>query len=524
MGEDFWGVLDHPSVQKIQQGAVRASSPDRSRRLMSVDVNHTETINSAIPKRLADVNQPDRYISADGHGIECLPLSEAGNAARLEHYYSDVLRYIVETQTWLVWKDGAWRHDLDGSCLRLLAMGLADKIYREAVELAPEHRTNFAKWSCRSQSAQTIENSIRLFRSSDLVRVSVSSLDSGLMVAGLDGGKAVLDLRTGTVCAAKKADLVTKSLSVKRIGMLADCPRWIRFLNEIFISSDGKSDVALINWFQRWCGYAMTGSTSEQIAVFAIGVGRNGKSVLASVLQRLMGDYARVLSAESLMTDKNRTGSGASPDLAMLPGARFVLSSESEDSAALAEARLKALTGGDAITCRPLYGKPFSFSPSFKLLVASNHKPVVRGTDHGIWRRLRLVEFLARFDDSNNDPDLLGTLLGELEGIASWCVRGCLAWQKQGLGDLPTAIKQATESYRQEMDTLGEFLTECTYEGGEVKASALYEQYKSWCVDNGFRYPLSAKGLGHKLIERGYVRRRANNGPYYQGLCLIAIF
>ncbi|CAM5319625.1 DNA primase family protein [Eoetvoesiella caeni] len=518
--DDFWGILDSPPSQEVLRGKVRANSVVQTKKSISTDINYTEIAHEIVPTKLADVNQPDRYISVDGESIDRLPLSEAGNATRLEQYYGNILLYITETQTWLVWKDGAWQHDQDGSCLRLLAMSLGRIIYGEAADLAPDHRASFAKWGSRSQSAQIIDNGIKLLKSSGLVRRSVASLDNSLMVAGINAGKEVLDLRTGTVRPAKKTDLVTKSLGINRVGTLADCPRWLKFLDEIFISSDGRADRALINWFHRWCGYVMTGDTSEQIAVFAIGVGRNGKSVMASVLQHLMGDYARVLSAESLMIDRNRTGSGASPDLAMLPGARFVLSSESEDGSALAEARLKALTGGDSITCRPLYGKPFSFAPSFKLLVASNHKPVVLGTDYGIWRRLRLVEFLARFDSSNNDPHLLRTLLGELEGIASWCVQGCLAWQEQGLQDQPAAIKQATDSYRQEMDTLGEFITECTYADGETKASELYQRYKAWCDDNGFKYPMSAKGLGHKLVERGYIRRSTNKGPYYQGICL----
>src|SRR5262249_54371075 len=157
-------------------------------------------------------------------------------------------------------------------------------------------------------------------------------------------------------------------------------------------------------------------------------------------------------------------------DVARLKGARFVSAIEAEDGRRLAEALIKQMTGGDTMTARFLYGEFFEFLPEFKIFLAVNHKPLIRNTDHAIWRRIRLVPFTVTIPEAERDKDLPAKLRRELSGILAWAVQGCLDWQRAGLG-MPEAVKAATAEYRAEMDVLDQFLAE-RCEIGSIPAEA----------------------------------------------------
>src|SRR5262249_1677210 len=144
-------------------------------------------------------------------------------------------------------------------------------------------------------------------------------------------------------------------------------------------------------------------------------------------------------------------------DLAKLRGARFVTAIEVEEGKRLAESVVKHLTGGDTVTARFLFAEYFEFRPGFKLWLAANHKPVIKGTDYAIWRRIHLIPFSVQFEGEHKDTELAAKLLTELPGILAWAVRGCLAWQRDGLRP-PEMVQAATEEYRKEMDVVGNFL------------------------------------------------------------------
>lgn len=195
--------------------------------------------------------------------------------------------------------------------------------------------------------------------------------------------------------------------------------------------------------------------------LFCFGLGANGKSVFGELLHWIMSNYARAVPVETL-TESRRQAGGATPDLADLAGARLALTSETEDGAALAETLIKSLTAGDTISARPLYGKPFNFQPQFKLLMLGNHRPVVRGTDHGIWRRIRLVPFRRTFAPDERDPHLLDKLKGEAPHILAWMIQGCIEWQRRGLADVPAVVTAETAGYQIEQDLIGQWLAEET--------------------------------------------------------------
>ena len=229
----------------------------------------------------------------------------------------------------------------------------------------------------------------------------------------------------------------------------AACPRWLEFLSRIM---DGNEQ--LIDFLQRAVGYALTGETSEQCLFIFYGSGANGKSTFLQTMSYVLGDYSMSTPTETLLVKRR----GAIPnDVARLKGARFVIACEADAENRLAESLIKQMTGGDTISARFLHQEWFDFEPTHKVFFGTNHKPVIKGTDYAIWRRIRLVPFEITIPEGERDKNLPEKLKAEADGILAWAVQGCLVWQQQGLG-VPEEVKAATDSYREEMDILGEFL------------------------------------------------------------------
>jgi putative DNA primase/helicase len=260
-----------------------------------------------------------------------------------------------------------------------------------------------------------------------------------------------------------------------------------------------------MQFVQRAVGYSLTGNTREQVIFIAHGTGRNGKSTFTTTLLSLLGEYGQQTPTETLMVKR---GDSIPNDLARLKGTRLVAAMESDEGRRLSEALIKQLSGGDRIPARFMRAEWFEFQPTFKIWLATNHKPVIRGTDLAIWRRIRLVPFTVTISEQEEDKQLGEKLQAEFPGILRWAVEGCLAWQQHGLG-MPEAVKNATAGYREEMDVLGAWVAECCVIEPNAKAGAkeLYASYTAWCEAGGER-ALSQRAFGLQLGERGFERYR----------------
>lgn len=440
------------------------------------------------------------------------PLTEYGNALRLVDLHCDRLKYVYDSRQWIIWNGSAWQWD-DGAGVRASAVALAGQIYAEGSNHLGDCKY-FADWARKSQENRTAVAAVSMLADIPQMRLPMSCIDSDHFVVGLNRAGAVIDLRNGATRPALPADYVTKSLGVETLGSAAGATRWVHFLEQVF-----KGDHALINWVQRFCGYVLTGSTREQFFLFCFGHGGNGKSVFVEVLKHILGDYSRAIAPETLCESKRQAG-GATPDLAELIGARLVICSETEDNSALAEPLVKTLVAGDSMTVRPLYASPMPFTPNFKLVMTGNHKPIVRGNDRGIWRRVRLVPFEVTFAE-NRDTELLDKLKREAPHILAWMVEGAIEWQQRGLADTPPAIKAATDAYQVDQDLTGRWLEECTMPTPNYETSSgdVYQSYKAWSIDNGL-HPASNIALGRRLSERGYKVRQSHGKRFVQGLQL----
>jgi putative DNA primase/helicase len=336
--------------------------------------------------------------------------------------------------------------------------------------------------------------------------LSVENFDSDPWLLNCQNG--ALDLRNGELRPHDRNDHLTTCLPVA-YNPAAKCPRWTRFMDEIF-----GGDESLVEFMHRALGYALTGDISEQAMFILYGFGANGKSTMLNTVATLLGDLAKHSNVETFTEHK---ASRIPEDRARLRGARFVTTSETGRGHQLDESFVKDATGGEPITARFLHQNTFEFRPAFKLFMACNHKPGISGTDHGIWRRIRLVPFDQKFDP-RQEPDLEFTLKNELAGILAWAVEGCRKWQDKGLG-MPDAVKVATESYRSESDLLGTFLNECCKTDPILTTSAsdLYNAYREWCDNGGYR-PMNQRNFGLGLKERGFENYTSSGRKKWRGI------
>jgi putative DNA primase/helicase len=447
-----------------------------------------------------------RYPSAEVDALE--PHTDRGNARRLVAQHGEDLRYVPQWRAWLVWDGVCWRRD-EAQRLMALAKATIRTLYIEASAAPDRVSQDLAKHGARSESAARLGAMVSLAQSEPGIPVTPDQLDRDPWKLTVPNG--TLDLRTGALGPHGRADLITKLAPVP-YEPDARCPTWLAFLDQI---TQGQRD--LIAFLQRAAGYALTGDTREQCLFILYGTGANGKSTFLNTLRAVLGDYAKQTPTETLLVKRD---GGIPNDLARLHGARFVAAVEAEAGRRLAESLVKQLTGGDRIAARFLYGELFEFTPEFKVFVATNHKPTIRGSDHAIWRRIRLIPFTVTIPPSAQDRALPEKLRAELPGILRWMVEGCLAWQREGLG-IPDAVHTATEGYRAEMDVLATFLAECCAvgKGLRVPASELYAAYVGWCGDAGER-AMSQRALGAALTERGFTPGRTEAARLWRGLAL----
>ncbi|MGH9799483.1 MAG: DNA primase family protein, partial [Blastocatellia bacterium] len=319
----------------------------------------------------------------------------------------------------------------------------------------------------------------------------------------------------------------TKITGVK-YDAAATCPRWLQFLAEIF-----AGDAELIEFVQRAFGYSLTGDTSEQVFFLLYGIGKNGKTTFLNVVRALLGEYGTAAQMDTF-SERGKQANGHNEDLARLRGARFVSAVETEESRRLAEGAIKQITGGDPVAASFKGEHVFTYTPQYKIWLAANHRPVIRGTDEGIWRRVLLIPFLEAFETDPEkakqpgkraaDKNLEKTLLAELSGILNWTIQGCLKWQAKGL-PRPERVKAATNQYREDSDILGQYLAQRTTSENsraQTNATEFYRDYYLWCEHSG-HYPIKQNQFADGLRDREFSKQKVSGGKIaYVGIGLLA--
>jgi putative DNA primase/helicase len=281
----------------------------------------------------------------------------------------------------------------------------------------------------------------------------------------------------------------------------AICPEWEATIDLIF---DG--DKELQQFVQRILGYSIAGLTSEHILPICWGDGCNGKSTIWNAMVMLLGDYALLANQELLLPARSEHPTAK----ASLFQKRFVAISEPSQGRALDEAKVKELTGDEIITARRMYENFWSFRATHTFWLSTNHRPKIRGSDEGIWRRIKLIPFTVDLRKRTEiKKDFARSLVAkEGPGILNWLIKGYQQWRQFGL-DEPNSVKEATTTYRQDEDVVTRFITEHCVVAGKcsVVASDLFRAFES----QGGR--LSQTVFGMRVAER-FPKVRAHSGPH----------
>ena len=436
--------------------------------------------------------------------------TDLGNSMRFVRRYGRDIRYCHPQRTWYIWDGSRWSHDERGKIIAL-AKNTVIYIGDEAGKVEGEsERSALYRWAATSQNHSRISGLVSLAESS--VPVLPEQLDSKNNLLNCPNG--TLDLISMEFRAHNREDLCSK-ITGARYDPDARCPSWENHLKLVF-----GNDESFIQDFQTIAGYSLLADNPEQVMFILYGSGKNGKSVTVSTLSRVMGEYASNLAAESLMIRKNSDGPRS--DIVKLDGARLITASESDSSHRLSESLIKSLTGGDTITARTLYQTEREYNIGGKIWLSTNHKPIIKGTDLAIWRRLWLIPFEVTIPEDQRDLNILVKLSHEGPGILNWMIQGLQRYRENG-GRLrmPEQVRLATLSYQTDSDIIGQFITDlCILDlrpDSIISRAALFEQYTAWCKETG-EGPTSHRVFNERLQEKGVISKMVKGTRFWIGI------
>ena len=438
--------------------------------------------------------------------------TDTGNAHRMYDKFGNILKYSYNRKKWFFWTGKVWTLDESGE-VKKLADDICEDLKREAWNIQDEDLQEAAlKFAKRTASSSAKEAMIK--ECQHLFDIPASPDDFDAYNDFLNCQNGIINLRNGELMPHDSRLMMSKITNCEYDPKNNRPKRWLQFLDEIT-----NGDKKLIEYIHKSVGYSISGSNREQCAYFLYGMGNNGKSTFLDTIADMLGDYASNAQPDTLML-QSRVGSlvgGANSDIARLKSARFVTCEEPTEGVRLNEGLLKQLTGGSKVTCRFLYGDEFEYTPEFKIWVATNHKPVIRGTDIGIWRRIKLIPFEVNIPKDKVDKNLKYKLRQEFPQILAWAVEGCMKWQKEGIAE-PDVVLDAVRDYKQEMDLIASFVEQCIeidYDSEvKVPAADLFGVYRAWAKSNN-EWEMTAKKFGMEIVKKLPERGRNGKGVYY---------
>lgn len=427
--------------------------------------------------------------------------TDQANAGRIVESFGR--RLIVVAGQWYAWTGMRWEKD-DGEVYRYacklskLIHAEADTWLAKATTSADEKERNakiaeaLTKWAQKSEMKASIEAAVGLAKK--MLAVDEGQINRSPWLLNCING--TVDLRTGALLDHNPDDFITKLVPMAYDPSVRS-EVWDAVLARVTLE-EGMTTRPLVRFLQRWFGYCATGSTREQCFVVHYGQGSNGKSTVLDTIAEVLGDYAATAAPGLLVgngKDRHPT------EIADLFGRRMVTAHETGEGGHLKEDTVKQLTGGDKVKARFMRADFFEFPPTHKLQLLTNHKPIIKGSDNGIWRRVLLMPYLARWASSEEvaagrahfvkDTRIAERLKAEIQGVLTWVIEGARFWFQDGLQP-PDAVMAASRDYQAEQDRVGQFVAECCELGADYQAplgggfGSLYDAYRTWCGDGGF--------------------------------------
>ena len=460
------------------------------------------------------------------------PYSDTGNALRFYAYFGELFKYNVTDKIYMFWTGKTWIKDTTeihrkyaNKFIEILKEEEA-QIEEQILEKQRQGKPDEAKLlvgvldACRKNTSRVANKAGKdamLFEFRTLYDIPIESSEFNKDDFLLNTDSGVVDLRTGCIAPFSKDLLLSKNTNVK--VSYEEPTQWLKFLRGVFKMKTDEETQEVVDAMQTCIGYSLTGSTREQVLFLLYGGGSNGKTTLMEQISNIMGDYGDTIASDVLMQQMSANNS-ATYSIAKLQTTRFVQTSETDDGGKLAEAKIKSLTGSEGISAAFKYGHEFTFKPHFKIWMCTNNKPIIRGTDLGIWRRIFNFPFLNTFEGKDKDKSLPEKLKAESPQILGWAIKGYLKYQE--LNDLirPKCLEEAKQDYKKQMDVIAQFIeTECIVrDDKEVEVKKLYSEYKEWAKDNT-EWTMKQSKFQEELKKKGFpVEVRYDGKSIYKGL------
>ena len=462
------------------------------------------------------------------------PLTDLGNARRMLSSFGADIRFSVVDGKWRTFTGGAWVLDLDGAVERC-SKATVNLVVQEAISLEDQReRMRLLEHATRMQSARSIKAIALLAQTEEAVSIVADIWDSEPWLLNCPNG--VVCLRNGEMLPHRREYFLTQMTPYK-YDPAAKCPKWEKFLALIFPKDPSNpelgGDEELIGFMQRLMGLCATGVVEAVMPIFW-GAGANGKSTLLNTAMAVLGrDFAMQAPHEFLVEKPNDSHP---TDKADLYRRRMVVTSEPRNNRRLDAGLVKALTGGERIRARKIGKDFFEFSPTHTLIMCTNHCPRVPDSDDGIWRRVLLIPFKAKFwkpemGEIGHEAyrvvagfeSILREDTAEMEGILAWIVRGAMALSSNGLSP-PALVRESTNEYRAGENVVGRFLEECcdrSNANGSILLKEVHQEYMKWAEENGEK-AMVPRLFAVEIRNSGVVTRvGGKNKTYCHGLRLV---
>ena len=418
--------------------------------------------------------------------------------------YKKPLKYVADLDIWLEWSASHWL-PVEEVFLTNVLSNSVDRMFKKHIRIDEYEEKYLRAFSRTYNKVAGLKEVLKTVKAQNEVEVLSKDLDNKSHIIGCLNG--AVDLTTGSLVVSEYDDYLTKSTGL-RYDPTASCDVWEKTVSDVFFD-----DEEMISFFKTLIGYSILGNPKEDLLVIPYGSGANGKSTIFNTIADVFGDYGKSTAFSTFTA--SATGSQHREDLVRLQGSRFVYTSEPDAFGALKEGLIKTITGGDVLTVRTAYArKSVEITPNWVTFIPTNHKPLIRGADDGIWRRMLFIPFKRNF---TKEPDLLDIHLAdklaeEKEGVLRWIIEGALDYQANGLV-IPEELIKDKNDYREESDIVKTWIdSECELEGSDTNQN-LWASFSAFVKNRGYDTDIkSSQKLSNNINGRGFERARFNRG------------
>ena len=430
-------------------------------------------------------------------------VKDYGHAAVLAKHFTERLRWAPHRGRWMRWTGKVWDEEEEERVAKVSADKLR-KEYAEQIGLSADKATLVRLMALVRDTCvySKIIAALSFLKGWEKILTRTAEWDRHPWL--LNVGNGILDLKTGSLGGHDPAILLTK-LAPTDFDPDAEGPTWQAHLERFLPNENIRRQV------QRDLGLALVGTTIDEILPIWYGLGGNGKSTTTLVLRNVLENYTSEAAPNLLVLQKFEKHP---TEIAELSGRRIIFSSEIGQGKRLDEQRVKELTGGgQPKRAHFMRQDNFDVEQTFTIFMLVNYHPVITGTDHAIWRRVRLIPWTVQISEAEKLPqdEIVKRLSAEGPAILAWLVAGLMDWQKDRNWIAPE-VKAATTAFRAEQDRLGAFIEDTCEEAPHytVPVGELYEKYTTWCSEVG-EEALGKTAFGNRLKGGGKAAKRTGH-------------